>query len=285
MDAVPQNKALGTLETDEWARFFVAERFGALECLSATFTSHAYVPHRHETYVVGAIFAGCETWRAGGTRHYAGPGEFVFLDPEIVHDGEPLSDGYSYRMCYPSVDLVRRIAAEIDGRDTEGLPSFRGFSARDPEGAALFGAAHAAMDAGEDPLGAEEAMVRALARCLVLNAGIRPIRLGRESGPVARVRDRLEAEYHRDHRLEDLAAEVGLSRHQLIRAFRKEVGLTPHAYLVDRRVVAARRHLGLGERPADVAAAVGFADQAHLTRAFKARLGITPGRYRAAFLQ
>jgi AraC-like DNA-binding protein len=58
--------------------------------------------------------------------------------------------------------------------------------------------------------------------------------------------------------------------------------MTPHAYLIDVRVRRARDLLRRGEPPAVVAATVGFADQAHLTRVFKARVGIAPGSYRRA---
>ena len=75
---------------------------------------------------------------------------------------------------------------------------------------------------------------------------------------------------------------AGLPRHHLIRAFRRETGLTPHAYLIDVRVRRARERLRRGESLGEVAAATGFCDQPHLTRAFKARLGVTPGAFRAA---
>ena len=75
-------------------------------------------------------------------------------------------------------------------------------------------------------------------------------------------------------------AEVaGLRRTELVRAFRHQTGLTPHAWLTDRRVRAAQALLRRGDPPGQVAAATGFFDQAHFTRAFKARLGVTPGRY------
>jgi AraC-like DNA-binding protein len=60
------------------------------------------------------------------------------------------------------------------------------------------------------------------------------------------------------------------------------VGITPHAYLVQRRVRLARGLLAAGRTPAQAAAEAGFADQSHLTRAFLRQLGVTPGRYRAA---
>jgi AraC-like DNA-binding protein len=64
-----------------------------------------------------------------------------------------------------------------------------------------------------------------------------------------------------------------------VRCFGGRFGLPPHRYLTGRRVDRARRLLLAGAPAADVAAATGFTDQAHLTRHFKRYLGTTPGRY------
>jgi AraC-like DNA-binding protein len=70
-----------------------------------------------------------------------------------------------------------------------------------------------------------------------------------------------------------------MSPFALLRAFRGETGLPPHAYLNQLRVRLARRLLDRGVAPAEVAAEVGFADQAHLTRHFKRVMGVPPGAY------
>ncbi len=96
------------------------------------------------------------------------------------------------------------------------------------------------------------------------------------------MREYLDAHLSEEAYLADLANLAGLSRSHFIRAFSRETGLTPHAYLIDRRFRAASRMLGRGEAPGDVAATCGFFDQSHLNRVFKARMGVTPGAYRAA---
>jgi AraC-like DNA-binding protein len=80
--------------------------------------------------------------------------------------------------------------------------------------------------------------------------------------------------------LADLAADAGLSRYQLLRAFRAEVGMPPYAWLAQHRVARARLLLEHGHRPAEAATLTGFADQAHLTRWFRRVVGVTPGAYR-----
>src|SRR6266496_4251340 len=80
--------------------------------------------------------------------------------------------------------------------------------------------------------------------------------------------------------LAEIAAGTGLSRYQLVRSFRTEVGMPPYAWLAQHRVSAARALLERGCRPAEAAALTGFADQAHLTRWFRRVVGVTPGVYR-----
>ncbi|MNN39070.1 HTH-type transcriptional activator Btr [compost metagenome] len=77
-----------------------------------------------------------------------------------------------------------------------------------------------------------------------------------------------------------LARDAGLGRYQLIRAFRTATGFTPHAYLLNARVNRGRQLLGEGQALAEVAYRLGFADQSHFQRVFKAHVGVTPGQYR-----
>jgi AraC-like DNA-binding protein len=286
MDLITQGEALEQtpLQAGERAHLFTARRFDGLEFLSATFRTHAYAPHVHDTYAIGTIELGCEIWHARGRKLYAGPGDIVFNQPLDVHDGAPSEGGYRYRMSYPTVELMREVAASLTGRDDIGTPFFAEPTVRDPEGAALFGAAHRVLEEGGDALAGEEGLLRAYGWCLARHADLTVRGLGRESGPIAQAREMLEQRYDEELSLAELAKRSGLPRHHLIRAFRRETGLTPHAYLVDIRVRRARERLRRGDAPGEVAAATGFCDQAHLTRAFKARLGVTPGAFRAAHL-
>jgi AraC-like DNA-binding protein len=94
------------------------------------------------------------------------------------------------------------------------------------------------------------------------------------------VSSRLADELTAPPALGEMAAELGISRYRLLRAFREVMGMPPYAWLAQHRVSRARSLLDAGRRPAEVAALVGFADQAHLTRWFRRVLGVTPGAYR-----
>ena len=57
-------------------------------------------------------------------------------------------------------------------------------------------------------------------------------------------------------------------------------GTSPHRYQLMRRLERAREAIHRARSLADVASEMGFADQAHFTRAFASAFGLTPGRYR-----
>ncbi len=79
----------------------------------------------------------------------------------------------------------------------------------------------------------------------------------------------------------DLAARVGLSPSHFSRAFSASLKVTPHCYLMSRRLNKAQELLASSNMPlADIALAAGFADQSHLSRRFREHVGLTPGSFR-----
>ncbi|HEY0289089.1 MAG TPA: AraC family transcriptional regulator, partial [Pseudomonas sp.] len=81
-------------------------------------------------------------------------------------------------------------------------------------------------------------------------------------------------------RLEEICQVASLSEAYLIRAFEQRYHMTPHAYLINRRVQHAQTQLRDGGQIADIAQQAGFADQAHFQRVFKKHLAATPGQYK-----
>ncbi len=100
---------------------------------------------------------------------------------------------------------------------------------------------------------------------------------------VRRVLDYIEAHLGQDLTLAELAEVACLSPSHFSRSFKQAMGTGPQRYTVQRRVERAKALLlHTGDSLAGIAAAVGFADQSHLTAAFRRETGITPGRFRAA---
>jgi AraC family transcriptional regulator len=96
---------------------------------------------------------------------------------------------------------------------------------------------------------------------------------------VERIQDDPLARYD----LESLAAEVGYSKRQFLRAFRASTGFTPHQYIMHLRLKRAQQ---LMRKPSltllEIALKSGFASHAHLSRAFRQRFGVAPSEFRRA---
>jgi AraC family transcriptional regulator len=96
-----------------------------------------------------------------------------------------------------------------------------------------------------------------------------------------RVLDFIAAHLNDDPSIAELARECGLSSGYFSRAFRQTTGVTPHQWLIRRRVERARQLLlGNGLGLADIALVCGFVDQSHFTRVFAKLEGDSPGSWR-----
>jgi len=96
-----------------------------------------------------------------------------------------------------------------------------------------------------------------------------------------RVIDRIEQGFQSEISLASLAEEAGYSRGHFLKMFRTSMGMTPHRYLLKRRIDHAQSLLKQREISIiDVAADCGFSSQAHLTQVFRKHVGVTPGDYR-----
>src|SRR5262245_25080994 len=101
---------------------------------------------------------------------------------------------------------------------------------------------------------------------------------------LAHVVDFIEANIDQDLPLASLGRVAAMSVFHFARRFKETVGVSPHAYVVMRRLRRAQRMLEHGKRGlADVAAACGFSNQAHFTTTFQRGIGVTPGAYRRLF--
>lgn len=242
-----------------------------------------FARHSHDEYALGVITNGVLGFDYRGEYLLAGAGEINLVVPGEVHTGQPaLGEDWSYRMFYLQPALLQETVAQL-GRGAANLPFFRPGVLRDVPLAAEIVELHD--DLGEQRILPLEAQSRLLA---LLTTWIRryseqslpATRVSAHAPKIARVRDYLDECWWLKPTLNSLAAMAELSPCQLLRAYTRQYGLPPHAYLVQRQVREAKRLLDAGQTLADVAFRCGFADQSHLNRHFKRTWGVTPGQYR-----
>jgi AraC-like DNA-binding protein len=229
--------------------------------------------HSHDEFGVGLIaFGGHRSWSGRGQVE-ATAGDVISVNPGEIHDGLPMrGEARGWRMIYVRPESV--CGEDIGLNDFE----FARPALADPRLALAFRRLFAAVvEPGGDGLAVEQGLI-------ALFAGLAARTPARGGAPasIARAQQLIDDDPTRNVSLAELAALVGVSRFQLVRGFRRHLGATPHAYLVQRRVRLARRLLLTGVTPAACAVEAGFADQSHLTRAFVRQYGVTPARWRAA---
>ena len=272
----------------DWARYWRAER-QPIEAMHAHFSSHVYHRHSHDSYSFGMTESGAQAFSCRGGSHVSAVGMVMLFNPDDPHDGHcATGHGFTYRMIHIDPGLVTDLLADVRGRPA-GRPLFPRPVAEDSGLAAALSDLHIVLTGTSTPLEQHEHLAGAVSR-LTRHAVFRD----RGTGPAghvtsasaaraaARMRDLLHDEYARPLTADDLAGVAGCSRYAAYRAFSATFGLAPSDYQRQVRLREARRLLGAGLSPAEAAAEVGFADQAHLTRWFRRCYGVTPGAYSRA---
>jgi AraC-like DNA-binding protein len=229
--------------------------------------------HAHAEYQLGVSFGFPGEYRYRGARHFVPVGTLTILHPGEAHvtrDPWDRDARARYLMMYVPPALLE----ETGGR----RPFFRDPVIHDVPLVRLMSALHAA--SREAALLHDELRAELIVRLGGARGDDRPPPRARAA--VARARAHLEQRYDQGVRLHELAEVAHVSPHRLNRLFRAEIGVPPHRYQLDLRIDRAKRLLARGEPIAAVAADVGFADQAHLTRHFRRLVRLTPGRYRSA---
>ena len=238
-----------------------------------------YSPHSHETFSIGLIDQGGSNYINGSTCSRIEAGTLVLMNPGDVHACNPIGDQvWSYRMVYVDVQWLANLQNEL-GMGGAGLRSFSHVLTHDPQLQSGFRVFYTALtDSSTDTLQKRGASIEFFA-LLHERLGL-AVAESVGSEKMRRAAEFISEHFQRPLRLDEISHEAGVSPSSLIRCFKKAYGMTPHAYLTNRRVQFARAQLRRGLPIVEVAMAAGFADQAHLQRTFKQLLAATPGHYR-----
>lgn len=243
-----------------------------VELYRAHIVRHAFEPHAHEGYGLGAIESGVERFRYRGGEHLAPPDSLVMMNANELHTGRAeTAAGWRYRMVYIEPAVVEAVTGERGWHFPQAV-------GHDAARARRVGRLLQRLWAAGEPLAFDS-----LLHTLLAEFGAHA-RIARPAPHEGALRFTPVIEYMRAHAeqkltLEQLAAVAGLSPFHFLRRFKAVCHVTPQQMLMALRLLRAKQLLAAGLPPAQAAATAGLADQAHLTRAFARRYGVTPGLY------
>ncbi|MHA6194034.1 AraC family transcriptional regulator [Pseudomonas wadenswilerensis] len=247
-------------------RSFAGVEVALQECIGHTFCKHA-----HDEFVISTNIRGREAIWLDGKSFEASVGDLTLYNPGQTQAGGAKGASWAYAGLYVDPQVVQAsLGLSVESAFLRPVLSHPGLANR------LTDTVIHALDAGTTTAEAEEAVMLFLGDLFAVAGDHRPSASRHLPPGMTRVAQQL-VQASALPSLGDLAATEGMTPVQLVRAFSKAYGLPPLAWLYNERLKAARLRLARGEDIASLAIDLGFADQAHLTRRFKAMYGVTPG--------
>ncbi|MDY0094470.1 MAG: AraC family transcriptional regulator [Candidatus Vecturithrix sp.] len=265
------------------AQIWTPEAVKDVFLLKARFLHFAYKKHVHEEFGIGVIEQGAEKFEYQGEMHIAPTAAIVTVNPDILHDGAAASEnGFQYRMAYVPVMFVQEILSEFSTTALRYFPSPVTFNSKISR--RLLYALRSLEQQSGSILEAQTCFFQAIADLFLSHAQPRysPTHVVNNPAVIRHACEFIRTRVADNLSLDEIAREVGVSRFYFLRLFKASTGLSPHAYLMMRRLELAKHLIQQGKTLAQAAYDAGFADQSHLTRHFKAAYGFTPGQFQHA---
>ncbi|EID54093.1 helix-turn-helix transcriptional regulator [Saccharomonospora xinjiangensis] len=238
-----------------------------------------YRPHTHDAFSIGLIDAGTSVLTGpleGPVRLAAG--DVVVIPSGQVHACNPDAGKWLYQMIHVDQGWVASLAPRRDACHL--FAGIRVLRRRDLHERII--ALNDAIFAGEgrDPL---EAGFAALFEALGTASPTHVVTSDADPELLTLLRPVLHRLRHDESNpaLSELAESVGMTKYQLVRAMRRATGLAPLAWRQNARIIRARHLLREGRPIAETAHALGFTDQSHFHRVFRAHVAASPGVYRS----
>ncbi|WP_434360963.1 AraC family transcriptional regulator [Parasalinivibrio latis] len=271
------------MKKDESASFKQSTVLPWIEMRVANQSRACYEAHSHDEFSFGMIEQGSAEYRNRHKIHRIGNGDMVTINPGDVHSCNPDKGTWSYNMLFVDAKELGDVQRDVLQQTCLDYVPFNADVSENPLTFSRFQSLLNALGDESSRLQAQACVYDFVESCW----GVVPT-YGRNNFEsvdpgIGRIKEKLLDEIDNAHQLEDLAKEAGMSRYQLLRAFKNEYGLPPYAFLIDERIKRAKVMLKTGQTISDVALQLGFSDQAHFQRHFKKKLAVTPRYYQSHF--
>ncbi len=260
------------LPSKKASAIYQAARLTGLYCCTLTDSGRPR-SRLHDRHIFWLMTTGEAIIRYRGETHIVRPGRVLLIEPGEVH--RDLSKAaYHAEMVVLSAELVAMLRGSDQGR-------YLGPSVTDdPAVCRTLMELVTAVRAGSEKTAQERhagQFFRSIASYWTTRSS-RP-----DPALVARTRRLFLEEPHSVLTLKVLSARLRCCPTYLCRVFTEHVGLGPHAYQLQQRLLLARNYLEAGQTVANTAAKTGFTDESHLYRHFRRRFASSPGAYQRAF--
>ncbi len=265
-------------------KFYKDKALPFAECRYSQSSQSSFKPHMHASFSIGAVDKGEVEYTVGNHVKNLRPGSLALINPEILHSCNTLTAaGRSYFMLYLDMEWCRtlqkslwdiNIFVEVTTTRLDDEILYQRYCTT----------MHSLLSEDVHIQEKEELLVDLVSTIFIRSCSPQSLRKSKPEG-IDHLKAVLKNDLTRDFTLESLATSLGANPYTLLRGFKNETGITPHAYRMNCRIEKAKELLRQGRDIAETALECGFFDQSHLHRHFKAMTTVTPQEYRVNFVQ
>ncbi|UOO90510.1 AraC family transcriptional regulator [Vitreoscilla massiliensis] len=252
--------------------FWYDPAWPALETRTAHNSRACYRMHSHRAHSFGCVDAGVTVLSfADGTLMPLQAGDVLWLPAELAHCcNPPPQEHWAYQMMYVAASVFTTAPAHAHTIMVW----------RDPALYQRFQHLHQSLQA-HLPLAHKQAVLLTLLHEVLHELAYPPLwqHTPQPYAPDPRLNALLQQPDFLHWNVAHMARSVHMSRYHFMRWFQAQTGWSAHAYQVNVRIAQARQRLRAGDAIAAVAHDLGFADQSHFQRVFKAHTAATPKQY------
>lgn len=247
-----------------------------------------YALHSHSQWSLGAITKGQSTFIYRHEQYLVKKGDLVLMNPEWAHACNPIDDKpWAYFMLYVDHTWLTQLRYEAGTLSSTGESDqlywqdiYNAVVTDSHFHKGLCTLADCLLDPTRELLDKQTQVVEYLSEFMQsLSKNQIPSHLKAPLAMTALV-TYLNQHCTEDLSLDDLCTLSGYSPSHLVRTFKQHFGMTPYAYLINKRIQYSQQQLKDGASISTVALDTGFADQAHFQRTFKRLVAATPNEYR-----
>ncbi len=277
--------------SDTTVEFWSDPQMPYVETRRACQSRICYKSHSHPTFSIGAVDCGISRFSSYFAQdQQIQAGSLVIIPAEIEHSCNPLeNEVWSYQMMHLDahwvVQLFSELVEDIEQLYPQHVPVLKPQIIHHSDAYQSFTQLNEVLfDSSSSISFKQQKLVEVLSEILLSHF---ELDLLKQSDYFQKYLSRMIALIERSQHilsLDELSQAVGISRYAIIRLFKNNFGLTPHAYQLNQKINTARHLLKSGQTIVQTAHALGFNDQSHFHHVFKSHTGITPKQFQTQFL-
>lgn len=249
----------------------------------AHFNNYGFDKHVHEDYTIGLIYEGEMDAFVDGTKTKLNRSSIITINPDETHACQTqYQKGYKHYSMYLKPSFVKKL--EEENFNKQELYFSSGIFQNEQLALRLINIINQNETNQSSKIDFECEIINTLGTLFFHNSKAKEqVNFLAHDKMINRAKEFISDNLHLDIALSDISDELDISKYHFLRLFKQKTHLSPHNYLMLKRIEKAKSFLQKGESLINTAYSCGFNDQSHLNRRFKSLVGVTPGTYKNFF--